>query len=128
MSPKETSPPPISSKEPPVDGAGNKEERVILQRCKIGPSSNDARAALRVHLREHAGRFDFKAARLSRYIDRTVVSHPYARGPDLANDELGYGENVAVPVASVRGGALASGTVLEVRTKTGTIIVPDDED
>jgi hypothetical protein len=98
-----------------------------MRECHAPLPSSDARAALRVRLRSRFGEYDLIATRLSFCIDRRLPVHPYAQSPDLANDDLGYGEEVRVPVAANRGGVLRPGTVLEIRTKTGTTTAPEPE-
>lgn len=90
--------------------------------CRAPTPSSDARAALRARLLCQGGAYDPIATHLSDCIDCKMAVHPYARGPDLANDELGYGEEVEVPIGHDRGGVLTSSLVVEIRTKTGTII------
>jgi hypothetical protein len=91
-----------------------------MRKCDAPIPSADARAALRVRLREQLGAYDLVSMMLSGCIDTKTPIHPYAQGPDLANDELGYGEEVSVPVAAEGAGGLVPSTVLQIRTKTGT--------
>ena len=51
--------------------------------------------------------------------------YPYAKGPDLANDSVAYGEVLQMTIARVVGGSLNLDTGFSRRTRSGRQVVPE---